>query len=220
MLFADRSEAGRRLARRLEPFRAQHPVVLALPRGGVPVGFEVAQALDAPLDLVLVRKIGAPGQPELAIGAVAEGDPPELVTDPRLLEMLGVSDDYLEATKAQEMAELQRRRAAYLGERPRVAIEGRTAIVVDDGLATGATMLAALRATRRRAPSRLIVAVPVASPNSLHRVSGVADETVCLGAPAEFYAVGQFYRQFPQLTDRAVVDLLARAAGFGRSGAP
>ena len=220
LFFTDRSEAGRQLAVRLGHFRAQHPVVLALPRGGVPVGYEVARALDAPLDLVLVRKIGVPDQPELAMGALAEGDPPELVLDHALMAALGVSPAALEATKVQELAELDRRRDAYLGARPRVAIAGRPVIVVDDGLATGATMLAAVRAVRRRAPSRVIVAVPVAAPGSLHRLAGAADETICLGAPPGFHAVGQFYRRFPQLADRDVVDLLARASGFGRAAAP
>ena len=217
LFFTDRSDAGRRLASRLKHLRAQHPVVLALPRGGVPVGLEVARALDAPLDLVLVRKIGAPDQPELAMGAVAEGDPPELVVDQRLQQMLGVSDDELDAAKTREIAELHRRRAAYLGDRPHVPIEGRAVIVVDDGLATGATMRAAVQAIRRRAPSRLVVAVPVASPEGLRRVGRAADETVCLQTPATFFGVGQFYRQFSQLTDQEVVELLAQAAGFGQT---
>ena len=219
LFFDDRADAGRRLAVRLDHLRGQHPVVLALPRGGVPVGFEVARALDAPLDLLLVRKIGAPDQPELAIGAVAEGDPPELVTDHRLLQALAISPEALEAMKAREMTELQRRRAVYLGDRPRVAIGGRPVIVVDDGLATGATMLAAVHAIRRQAPARVVVAVPVASPSSLRRLGRAADQTVCLGAPPEFGAVGQFYRRFPQLGDREVIDLLARAAGFGQTEA-
>jgi putative phosphoribosyl transferase len=215
MDFIDRFEAGRLLAAELAHLRGQHPVVLALPRGGVPIGFEVARALQAPLDLVLVRKIGAPGQPELAIGAVAEGDPPELVTEQRLLTALAVPSGYVEATKLQALDEIRRRRAVYLRDRPSVPLHARVAIVVDDGIATGATMLAALRAVRRQAPQRLVLAVPVAAPDSLRRLSRAADETVCLETPMEFSAVGQFYRAFPQLSDQEVTDLLDRAATFG-----
>ena len=220
MLFMDRFDAGRKLAARLTRFRGQAPVVLALPRGGVPIGFEVARALDAPLDLVLVRKIGAPGQPELAIGAVAEGNPPELVVDQRLVDAISGSSDYLDATRDAALAEIRRRRAAYLRDRPVIPVRARIAIVVDDGIATGATMLAALRAVRPQAPRRLVLAVPVAAPDSLRRLDKVADETVCLETPREFYAVGQFYRSFPQLMDQEVTDLLDRAAAFGAGSQP
>ena len=150
MQFADRSEAGRRLAERLLGFKDKNPIVLALPRGGVPVGFEIARALAAPLDLVLVRKIGAPHQEELAIGAIADGEHPELVTDPGLIVGLDVTPEYLERAKATALQEIERRRRAWFGDRPRVDVAGRTAIVVDDGIATGATMRVALRATRKR----------------------------------------------------------------------
>jgi putative phosphoribosyl transferase len=214
MLFIDRHDAGRRLAERLLALKLKDPVVLALPRGGVPIGSEVARALAAPLDLVLVRKIGAPEQEELAVGAIADGDHPELVTDPRLIGLLVVSREYLEATKSAALQEIRRRRRVYLGDRPPVEVVGRTAIVVDDGVATGATMLAALRATRRRGPARLVLAVPVASRDALKRLRREADTVVCLDTPAVFYAVGQFYHAFPQLQDDEVIALLDQAPAF------
>ena len=214
MIYRDRQEAGQLLAAKLSAFKDQHPVVLALPRGGVPIGFEIARVLAAPLDLVLVRKIGAPQQQELALGALADGAPPELVLDRRLVEELAVSPDYIEQARAQGLREIERRRGLYLANRPPVEILGRLAIVVDDGIATGATMEAALRATRRRSPSRLILAVPVASPAALRRLRGEADAVVCLNKPANFHAVGQFYDQFPQLRDEEVIDLLDRARAF------
>ena len=214
MQFADRHQAGRLLAEQLAHLKHQHPVVLALPRGGVPVGYEIARALAAPLDLVLVRKIGAPHQPELAIGAVADGERPELVTDPQIASWLAVPPDYLEAVKARELAEIERRRKLYFGDRTPLEVAGRAAILVDDGIATGATMLAALRATRRRAPARLILAVPVAPRDTLDRMRVEADEVVCLDTPSDFMAVGQFYRSFPQLRDEEVIRLLEAARNF------
>lgn len=211
MVFADRDEAGRRLAARLVALKDKQPVVLALPRGGVPVGLEIARTLAAPLDLVLVRKIGAPGQEELAIGAIADGEHPELVTDPSLIDRLDVPPDYVERTRLAALREIERRRRVYFGDRAPVAVAGRTAIVVDDGVATGATMLAALRATRRRGPARLVLAVPVAPPHTIERLRREADETVCLDTPLDFFAVGQFYRRFPQLSDEEVVALLEKA---------
>ena len=214
MLFTDRHDAGKRLAARLLKLKDQHPVVLALPRGGVPVAFEIARALAAPLDLMLVRKIGAPGQEELAIGAIADGEHPELVTDDKLAGWLAVSPEYLAAAKSAALQEIERRRLVYFGDRQPVAVAGRTAIVVDDGIATGATMLAALRATRRRAPARLVLAVPVAPSHTLERLRSEVDQIVCLGTPEDFRAVGQFYRQFPQLQDAEVVELLDQARAF------
>lgn len=209
MMFTDRREAGRKLAERLQAWRGKHPVVLALPRGGVPVAYEVARALGAPLDLVLVRKIGAPDQPEYAIGAIADGPTPELVTDPRAIQALGVTDDYLDAAKARALLEIERRRAVYLGGQAPEDIRGRVAIVVDDGIATGATMLAALRATRRRGPARLVMAVPVAAPETLRRLGADVDEIVCVHMPEALRAVGYFYHDFSQLEDQEVIDLLA-----------
>lgn len=217
MLFTDRHEAGRRLAKRLLALKDKRPVVLALPRGGVPVGFEVARALAAPLDLVLVRKIGVPQQEEFALAAVADGEHPELVVDRGLMDSLDISPEYLEAAKSAALQEIERRRHVYLGDRPPVDVAGCTAIVVDDGIATGATMLAALRATRRRGPARLVIAVPVAPGDRLERLRGEADEIVCLDTPADFFAVGQFYREFPQLRDAEVVALLDQARAFVKS---
>jgi putative phosphoribosyl transferase len=214
VIFADRHEAGRLLAARLLRFSDRRPVVLALPRGGVPVGYEIARALGAPLDLVLVRKLGAPGQPELAIGALALGTDAEIVTDRPLLAALGVTAAALAAITAREREEIERRRKLYLGDRPPAPVEGRTAILVDDGIATGATMRAALAATRKRKPARLVLAVPVAAPDTVARLRAEADEIVCLEAPPAFFAVGQFYRSFAQLEDREVLDLLARAQQF------
>lgn len=218
MLFTDRLEAGQRLAQRLLSLKDKRPVVLALPRGGVPVGFEIARALSAPLDLVLVRKIGAPQQEELAIGAIADGAAPELVTDPQLIASLGVPAAYLDAAKARALHEIERRRHLYFGDRPPADVTGATAIVVDDGIATGATMRAALRATRRRNPGRLVLAVPLAPPHTLRQMRGEADQVVCLETPAEFFAVGQFYRQFPQLRDEEVTALLDQARAFVAPG--
>ncbi|MDR3536369.1 MAG: phosphoribosyltransferase [Acetobacteraceae bacterium] len=217
MRFTDRHDAGRQLAERLLRLRDKNPVVLALPRGGVPVGFEVARALAAPLDLILVRKIGAPFQQELAIGAIAEGDTPELVIDPQLVALLEISPEYLEEAKSAALQEIERRRHAYLGDRQPVAIAGRVAIIVDDGIATGATVRAAARATRRRKPAQLILAVPVAPPHTLKALRREVDETVCLTTPADFFAVGQFYQQFPQLRDEEVIALLEQARAFAPS---
>jgi putative phosphoribosyl transferase len=170
--------------------------------------------LAAPLDLVLVRKIGAPQQEELAIGAIADGGEPELVTDAALVASLRVSPEYLMEAKAAALREIERRRRAWFGDRQPVDVTGCTAIVVDDGIATGATMLAALRATRRRKPARLVMAAPVAPRSTLKRLRSEADQVVCLDAPADFFAVGQFYRHFPQLHDAEVIALLDQARAF------
>ena len=212
MRFRDRGEAGRLLAEALKD-RVEPPcVVLALPRGGVPVGLEIARALGCPLDLVMVRKIGAPGQPELALGAVANGEHPVLVVNEDVRRSTGAGEAYLEAEKERELAEIARRRERYLAGRAPAPVEGRTAIVVDDGIATGATMLAALRAVRRKGPKKLILAVPVAPPDSLQRLAAEADEIVCLYTPEWFVAVGQFYDDFRQIDDDEVVAALAEAA--------
>lgn len=208
VLFEDRTEAGRLLAGRLLQLKQDRPVVLALPRGGVPVGHEIARALGAPLDLVLVRKIGVPFQPELALGAVAEGVQPEQVVDTELQDMLHIDATELAGLRARELAEMERRRRAYLAGRPQADIRGRTAIVVDDGIATGATMRVALRAVRRRHPARLVLAVPVAPATTLAALREDADLVVCLATPDDFRSVGQFYRRFPQLRDDEVIALL------------
>jgi putative phosphoribosyl transferase len=218
MLFNDRREAGAKLAQRLLPLKDKHPVVLALPRGGVPVGFEIARALAAPLDIVLVRKIGAPFNEEFAVGAIADGEHPEVIIDQRLVIGLDISQAYLDEVKAAALTEIERRRRLWLGDRKPVEIAGCTAIVVDDGIATGATMRAALHATRARKPARLVLAVPVAAPDSLSRLRREVDEVVCLDTPENFAAVGQFYRQFPQLRDAEVTALLDEARSLIATG--
>ena len=220
MLFTDRHDAGRQLAGRLLEMKVQDPVVLALPRGGVPVAFEIARASGAPLDLVLVRKIGAPFEEELAVGAIAEGEDPDLVTDARLVAGLDISAAYLEKAKSAALREIERRRRVYFGNRQPVEIAGRTAIVVDDGVATGATMLAALGATRRRDPALIVLAVPVAPEHTLERLRREVDQIVCLDTPADFMAVGEFYWQFPQLRDEEVIALLDQARAFAASARP
>ncbi|MGH6896606.1 MAG: phosphoribosyltransferase [Geminicoccaceae bacterium] len=211
-VFADRAEAGRRLAEELHRFKDERPVVLALPRGGVPVAYEVARALAAPLDLVLVRKIGAPFQPELAIGAVVDGERPELVVNRDLVEDYRIPESYLEKERERQLAEIERRRQLYLAGRSRAPVQGRTAIVIDDGIATGATMEVALHATRNARPRRLVLAVPVAPPDTIERLRGEVDEVVCLMMPAFLGAIGSFYRDFRQLGDDEVVALLEQAA--------
>jgi putative phosphoribosyl transferase len=218
-VFADRAEAGARLADRLRHFEDERPVVLALPRGGVPVAYEVARALAAPLDLVLVRKIGAPFQPELAIGAVVDGDRPELVVNRELVEDYRIPESYLEKERERQVAEIERRRQLYLAGRPRAPVANRTAIVIDDGIATGATMEAALRATRNAQPRRLVLAVPVAPPDTIERLRPEVDEVVCLMMPAFLGAIGSFYRDFRQLGDDEVIDLLEQAARWVSAGA-
>jgi putative phosphoribosyl transferase len=218
-MFADRTDAGRRLAAALAHLRDQHPVVLALPRGGVPVGFEVAKALGAPLDVLLVRKIGAPLQPELAAGAVVDGAEPVLVRNEEVVRAYGIEEDWIEAEAARQLAEIERRRRLYCGDRPPVVVRGRTAILVDDGIATGTTVRAALRALARLGPRRRVLAVPVAPPETVARLAREADELVVLEQPEWMAAVGQFYRDFRQTEDAEVVRLLAEAARL-RHGEP
>ena len=208
MMFEDRRDAGWQLAARLLHYKSARPVVLALPRGGVPVGYEVARALNAPLDVVVVRKLGAPGEPELGIGALVDGDHPESVLDRRAIAALGVDDAYLAREIERQAREARRREAAYRCGRPPLAIAEHTAIVVDDGLATGATMRAALRGVRRARPRRLVLAVPVAAPEALAAFAAEVDEAVCLAAPEDFEAVGRFYREFGETADEEVVRLL------------
>jgi len=211
-MFRNRTEAGRRLAEALTHLRGRDPVVLALPRGGVPVGYEIASALEAPLDVVLVRKIGAPSQRELAAAAVVDGEKTEIVRNPEVIEALDVGEDYLRREAERQVAEIERRRRLYLGERVPVSATGRTAIVVDDGIATGATVRAALRGVRRRHPAHLVLAVPVAPPEAVAELRGEVDELVCLETPALFGAIGRFYADFVQVDDEDVRTLLTRAA--------
>ncbi len=209
-IFKDRADAGRQLAAALERFKSARPVVLALPRGGVPVAYQVARALEAPLDLVLVRKIGTPWQPELAIAAVVNGSRPEIVINQEVVDKLSIPPSYVEKQAAVERDELERRRRRYLAGRPNIDLAGRTAIVVDDGIATGMTMEAALHAIRRANPAHLVLAVPVASPDTIERLRAEVDDVVCLQSPALFDAVGSFYDAFRQLSDDDVTDLLER----------
>ena len=207
--FTDRAQAGRALVGPVHALGLADPVVLALPRGGVAVAAELARALPAPLDLLLVRKIGAPGQPELAVAAVVDGTPPETVLHPATMALPGVDADYIERGAQREIAEIRRRRQLYLGARPPVDVTGRAAIVVDDGIATGTTVRAALRALRRRVPAQLVLAVPVAPPDVLRELRGEVDHLVCLEAPEDFMAVGLHYDDFHQLDDDEVLALLA-----------
>jgi putative phosphoribosyl transferase len=210
-MFRDRRDAGRRLARALVHLRGTAPVVLALPRGGVPVAFEIARVLDTELDLLLARKIGVPGQEELALGAVVDGAHPQLVLNEEVLTMLEPPPGYIKAAQERELAEIERRRKLYLEGRPPLETSGRTVIVVDDGIATGATVKAALRGVRRNRPSRLILAVPVAPQSSIDELASECDEIVSLETPDPFYAVGLHYADFAQTTDDEVIQLLAGA---------
>lgn len=212
MLFRDREDAGQRLAKALAAFKGEHCVVLALPRGGVPVAAKVAAALEAPLDLLLVRKIGAPRQPELAIGAVIDGGTPIIVRDQELIRLTGTSAKQFDQLCAREIAEIERRRKFYFGGRPPPSLRGRVAIVIDDGLATGNTMRAALQAARLREPKALVMAIPVAPPGTLESFLGEADQIVCLALPEPFGSVGQFYQDFTQVSDADVVRLLSESA--------
>ncbi len=221
MLFRDRREAGRLLAEQLIGYRKRDPVVLALPRGGVPVAFEIATALDAPLDVLLVRKIGVPSEPELALGAVVDGATPDLVIDEQLMAALDIPQSYVESESKKQLAEIERRRRVYLGDRKPLDIKGRTAIVVDDGIATGNTMRVALRALARRAPGAVVLAVPVAPPAAIDLLRPEVTDIVCLDTPSDFLAIGQFYEDFTQLRDDTVVQLLrAKAPAEGESDTP
>src|SRR3954449_7717035 len=208
MRFDDRRDAGRQLGALLAELALPEPVVLALPRGGVPIGIEVARRLAAPLDLVMVRKLGAPGHQELAAGAVVDGSSPEIVRNEEVIRAYAIDDAYLAAEAGRQLADIERRRRLYLGDRPPVPLAGRDAVVVDDGIATGATVRAALQAVRRAGPRSLTLAVPVAPRGTLDTLAGLCDRAVCLESPRGFYAVGQFYHDFSQTEDDEVVALL------------
>lgn len=215
--FRDRDDAGRQLAAALERYRGMHPIVLAIPRGAVPMGRVVADALGGDLDVVLVRKLGAPGNPEFAIGAVDEQGT-VLLND--YAAQVGADDAYVRHVAQRELALIRERRARYRPGQPPVALAGRTVIVLDDGLATGATMVAALKAVRAQRPAQLICAVPVAAPDSLRRVAGLADEVVCLATPHAFRAVGLYYEDFAGVTDEEVIALLAAPGRDAAAAAP
>jgi putative phosphoribosyl transferase len=218
--FENRSEAGRMLGARLAALHLADPVVLALPRGGVPVALEVARALDAPLDLLLVRKIGVPWQPELAVAAVMDGAEPVVVVERHIQAETGVKQEYIAQRAKEELAEIERRRRTYLADRAPVPAAGRTAIVVDDGIATGTTMRAALKGLRRRNPARLVLAVPVAPPDTINELRQEVDDVVCLAQPSFFGAIGYFYRDFHQLSDDEVITLMRQAPLAARAATP
>ncbi len=216
-MFQDRAEAGRALATRLMGFAGRgDAVVLGLPRGGAVVGYEVAQALNAPLDVFLVRKLGTPGQPELAMGAIASGG--VLVLNPDIVHGLNISDDTIRAVAAREQQEIERREREYRGNHPALPLRHQAVILVDDGLATGSTMRAAVTAVRNLDPSSIIVAVPVAAASTCDelRSETEVDHVICLATPEPFRAVGQWYREFPQVSDQEVRELLDRSAGEQR----
>jgi putative phosphoribosyl transferase len=199
--------------------KVENPVVLALPRGGVPVAFEVARALAAPLHLVMVRKIGVPWQPELAAAAVVDGDEPQIVENPDVMGMVGLSEDVIQEEARHELKEIERRRNLYLRGRARVTLKGRTAILVDDGIATGATARAALRGARKAGAEHIILAVPVAPPSTVAALHSDAGEVICLFQPAHFGGISQFYADFHQVDDDEVIDLLTLATAFAAEAA-
>jgi putative phosphoribosyl transferase len=211
VLFQDRSEAGRLLADRLRKYQDRPDVlVLALPRGGVPVAYEVAKALNVPLDVFIVRKLGVPGYEELAMGAIATGG--IRVLNDELIRQLNIPKEFIDVVAAKEQQELERRERLYRGDRPAPDIHGKTVIVVDDGLATGSTMKVALSALRQQQPKQLIVAVPTAPPDTCDSLREVADEVICAVTPEPFLAVGRWYRRFDQTTDDEVRELIRQAA--------
>ena len=219
MPFHDRRDAGQRLADALAGYAVQNPIVLALPRGGVPVAAEIARSLGAPLDLVLVRKIGVPYQPELAMGAVVDGRSPLVVRNEDVIHAAGVTEASFAAVRDKELAEIQRRRQRYIGNRPHPDLAGRIAIIVDDGIATGATTRAALQAVRSQRPARIVLAVPVAPASTLADLRGEADEIVCLEKYEPFYAIGAYYTDFRQVSDDEVIAALAQSPAVEASTA-
>jgi putative phosphoribosyl transferase len=219
--FHDRREAGVALAQRLETFRGEQPVVLALPRGGVPVAFEVARALGAPLDVLVVRKLGVPFQPELGMGAI--GEEGIRVLDPHIVRVARVTTEDLAAVEARERAELERRVRLYRGDRPMIPLAGRTVIVIDDGIATGGTARAALQIARSRGARTVVLAVPVAPPETVRELAEVADAVVAVRTPSPFFAIGEWYERFTQTTDdevRTLLDTAAAASNEPESRAP
>ena len=218
MIFQDRSEAGRELATTLASKGYDSPVILALPRGGVPVAIEVARALKAPMDLVMVRKIGAPGQPELAVAAVVNGDNPQIVVNEEIARSFRLSQADIEEMSKTRLVEIRRRRKLYLKGRSQIPMDGRTVIVIDDGIATGATVRVSLRAVRAKDPARLVLAVPVAPPDVVQELAAEVDDLICLHRPMPFGAIGRFYADFPQTPDEEVIALLDEAEALADQG--
>jgi len=222
-VYEDRRTAGRALVPELQRCDLPHPIILGLPRGGVPLAYEIAVALQAPLDTIVVRKLGVPSQPELAFGAIASGGV-RVINDDVVRSLFSLGDDLIEQVADREMRELRRREQAYRLERPYPELEGMDVVLVDDGLATGATMRAAAMAVRTKSPASIVVAVPVGSSSAVARVGAVVDRVICLESPASFYAVGQFYADFRQTSDDEVRELLQAAwalfdaAGSGHEG--
>ena len=211
-LFADRQDAGRRLATAVAALKLDDPIVLALPRGGVPVAFEVARVLHAPLDLLLVRKLGAPGHEEYGIGALVDGADPQIVLNEEAMSIINPPPRYVEVEIERQLVELERRRKAYLGSREALPTKGRIVVIVDDGIATGSTITVALRALRKAGAAKVVLAVPVAPTDTISRLREEADDVVCLATPPYFGSVGQHYAKFGQTTDQEVIDLLEAAA--------
>jgi predicted phosphoribosyltransferase len=211
--FEDREIAGKLLAEMVRPFVDDNTVILGIPRGGVVVAYVVAEELELPLDIIILKKLGAPGNPELAIGAVtADGG---VYIDERVAEMVGADNNYLKREIARKMREAQERERLYRGNRPQIDVKGKTIIIVDDGVATGSTLITAIQAERSHNPARIIAAFPVAPPESVHRIDKYADEVICLHMTEYFYAVGQFYINFQQTTHEEVVELLKKSESFG-----
>jgi len=210
MMFEDRAEAGRQLATALAGYKDERPVVLGLPRGGIAVAAAIAEALDAPLGLILVRKIGAPMRRELALGAVVDGKDPCVVRNDDVIQALGITEATFDAICRRELAEIERRRRRYEGGATPIDVAARVVIVVDDGIATGATMRAALRATRLRRPKKLVLAAPVAAPDALNELRSEVDDVVCLISEEPFNAIGLFYVDFHQMNDAEVTEILSR----------
>ena len=217
-MFANREAAGLELRDRLMPLRTEKPVVLALPRGGVPIAAVIAEGLKAPLDVVLVRKIGVPWQPELALGAVVDGDEPQVFINRALATELAIEESYIDGETAHQLAEIERRRKAYFGNREPTLVAGRTVLLVDDGIATGSTMRIAARAVRKAGAAKIVIAVPVAPEDTVAELRTEADEIVCLDMPHPFLAVGAHYAVFAQLSDEDVIAILARHRAPDRTG--
>jgi putative phosphoribosyl transferase len=213
-VFRDRRAAGRRLAEELMPFRDEHPIILALPRGGVPVAYEVARALSAPLDVALVRKLGAPGRAELGIGAVVDGPEPQMVLNEDVVRLVGADPRYIESEKERQLQEIERRRKLYRDDRPAIEVKDHTVILVDDGIATGGTVRAVLRALARDGARRRVLAVPLAPRDSLEALAADAEQIICLATPEPFFSVGAHYEDFSQTTDEEVIELMKKARQF------
>ncbi len=209
MIFKDRRQAGKKLAEELKPYREKKPLILAVPRGGVTVAEPVWESLGGDLDLIITRKIGAPYQPELAVGAVT-GDGFIMVNE-SIVSRLNVTGDYIDKAAEKEQNEIRRRLEIYRGKRPLSAVDNRLVILIDDGVATGYTLLAALRSLQEKKPAELVLAVPVGPPDTINMLENEVDELVCLEAPAHFAAVGQFYRHFDQVSDAEVSAILKKA---------